>query len=102
VSRLATLAGLAAAARSLPGLDDRIAGASIDQQLIEAGLADELRIDLIPVLHGGGVRLFGELIGYESAYTKNPTYEEVCSGRTEPAEAVRVVFDPKQVSYADC
>ena len=40
-----------------------IGGASIDQQLIAAGLADELRIDLIPVLLGGGVRLFDELSG---------------------------------------
>lgn len=38
-----------------------IGGASIDQQLLTAGLVDELRIDVIPILLGGGIRLFDNI-----------------------------------------
>jgi peptide-methionine (S)-S-oxide reductase len=38
-------------------------------------------------------------VGYAAGHTPNPSYEEVCSGRTGHAEVVRVVFDPRRTSF---
>jgi peptide-methionine (S)-S-oxide reductase len=40
-------------------------------------------------------------VGYAAGFTLNPTYEEVCSGRTGHAEVVIVVYDPQRTTYAD-
>jgi peptide-methionine (S)-S-oxide reductase len=45
--------------------------------------------------------VFTTAVGYAAGSTPNPTYKEVCSGMTGHNEVVRVVFDPKVVSYED-
>ncbi|HUG03670.1 MAG TPA: peptide-methionine (S)-S-oxide reductase MsrA [Steroidobacteraceae bacterium] len=56
----------------------------------------------------GAERLFWELpgvystaAGYAGGATRNPSYQEVCTGLTGHAEVVRVVFDPKRVGYGE-
>ncbi|RMG94062.1 MAG: peptide-methionine (S)-S-oxide reductase MsrA [Deltaproteobacteria bacterium] len=54
----------------------------------------------------GAERLFWKMpgvyttaVGYAGGYTPNPTYREVCTGRTGHAEVVRIVFDPQVLPY---
>jgi len=44
--------------------------------------------------------VYSTAVGYAGGHTPNPSYQEVCSGRTGHTEVVLVVFDPAQISYA--
>jgi len=46
-----------------------------------------------------GEGIFVTAVGYAGGYTPNPTYEEVCSGRTGHNEVVLVVYDPSKIAY---
>ena len=50
-------------------------------------------------LPGGGI--LTTAVGYAAGFTRNPTYEECCSGRTGHTEAVQIVYDPKKIAFAD-
>ncbi|XP_055284027.1 mitochondrial peptide methionine sulfoxide reductase isoform X1 [Moschus berezovskii] len=45
--------------------------------------------------------VYSTQVGYAGGYTPNPTYKEVCSGKTGHAEVVRVVYQPERISFEE-
>ncbi len=45
--------------------------------------------------------VYATIVGFSQGETPNPTYEEVCSGRTNHSEVVRIVFDPAEIKYQE-
>jgi peptide-methionine (S)-S-oxide reductase len=95
---------------ALPGRDTPMPVA--DRHLVTgAPMTPPFEVGLETAIFGMGCfwgveRIFWQLdgvvttaAGYAGGHTPNPTYEEVCSGRTGHTEAVLVVFDPQRISY---
>jgi peptide-methionine (S)-S-oxide reductase len=99
---------------ALPGRPERPFGLAERHRALDAPLVtDEVPEGYEVALFGlgcfwGAEEVFWQVpgvwstsVGYAGGTTPNPMYEEVCSGRTGHTEAVRVVYDPAKVSYAD-
>jgi peptide-methionine (S)-S-oxide reductase len=101
---------MVSAERALPGRAEPMADAPPHLVLgtkITPPFPDGLEIAILGMgCFWGAERKFWSLpgvyttaVGYSGGFTSNPTYHEVCSGRTGHAEVVLVVFDPTEISY---
>ncbi len=102
---------LPTADKALPGRDTRPFGVG-DKHLvlgtpIEGDVPEGFEVAVVGLgCFWGEEQTFWQLpgvystsVGYAGGVTPNPTYEEVCSGRTGHAEVVRIVFDPSKISF---
>jgi len=102
------------AEHALPGRPERPFGLAERHRVLDAPLVtDQVPAGYEVALFGlgcfwGAEEVFWQIpgvwstsVGYAGGTSPNPTYEEVCSGLTGHTEAVRVVYDPARVSYAD-
>jgi peptide-methionine (S)-S-oxide reductase len=101
-----------APAEALPGRSEKIAVAPRHAVLgtaMEAPFPPGMRLAIFAMgCFWGAEKKFWEVpgvystqVGYAGGSTPNPTYREVCTGKTGHTEVVRVVFDPAKVSFAD-
>ncbi|MGO4255993.1 peptide-methionine (S)-S-oxide reductase MsrA [Marmoricola sp. RAF53] len=99
---------------ALPGRTSRTFKLAEKHKVLDAPLVtDEIPAGYEVALFGlgcfwGAEEIFWQIpgvwstsVGYAGGTTPNPDYEEVCSGRTGHTEAVRIVFDPAKVGYAE-
>ena len=103
---------MVSAAEALPGRDETMPVPD-RHEVLDAPIAPPFPDGLEQAVVGmgcfwGAERIFWQApgvyttaVGYTGGFTKNPTYEEVCSGGTGHTEAVLVVFDPQQTSYEE-
>jgi len=103
---------MVSAAEALPGRDETMP-VPARHEVLDTPIAPPFPDGLEQAVVGmgcfwGAERIFWQApgvyttaVGYAGGFTKNPTYEEVCSGRTGHTEAVLVVFDPQQTSYEE-
>jgi len=109
---MAQSAALISRDNALPGRAEPVslpAGHYVNHRPLKADWPLPLHVvDLAMGCFWGAERLFWQLpgvyvtaAGYAGGFTPNPTYQEVCSGRTGQAEAVRVVYDARQISLRD-
>ena len=99
------------AADALPGRDTRPFGVPESHYVLGTPLEPPFPDDTEQVIVGMGCfwgaekdfwtapGVFTTAVGYAGGYTPNPTYEEVCSGRTGHNEVVLVVFRPAEISF---
>jgi len=96
--------------QALPGREQAIALPEkhfVKQNLLSAPYPENMRQAMFGLgCFWGAERKFWQtegvyitLVGYSAGYTRNPSYQEVCSGMTGHNEVVYVVYDPNKVSY---
>ena len=97
---------------ALPGRDAPIPTAS-EHHVFHRPLSNDVPEGMEEAMFGMGCfwgveRMFWKLpgvhmtlVGYAGGHTRNPTYDEVCSGRTGQNEVVRVIYDPDVIGYDD-